>query len=114
MVEDFFDIIYSMHVETGPNGEQIRKHAGQKRTYKAVSKKKTTTNQLKVNNSLEKCELFGLSHMACNLCFLFFVLFLPSSWISAAAFTFKFMSEIFQYCMTTYSLEIRKATHPVL
>lgn len=52
MVEDFFDIIYSMHVETGPNGEQIRKHAGQKRTYKAVSKKKTTTNQLKVKNSL--------------------------------------------------------------
>ncbi|KAM4802990.1 nucleolar protein 4 isoform 5-T5 [Callospermophilus lateralis] len=36
VVEDFFDIIYSMHVETGPNGEQIRKHAGQKRTYKAV------------------------------------------------------------------------------
>ncbi|XP_075849681.1 nucleolar protein 4 isoform X7 [Microcebus murinus] len=35
VVEDFFDIIYSMHVETGPNGEQIRKHAGQKRTYKA-------------------------------------------------------------------------------
>lgn len=48
VVEDFFDIIYSMHVETGPNGEQIRKHAGQKRTYKAVSKK----NQLKVNMSL--------------------------------------------------------------
>lgn len=48
VVEDFFDIIYSMHVETGPNGEQIRKHAGQKRTYKAVSKKK----QLKVNMSL--------------------------------------------------------------
>lgn len=40
VVEDFFDIIYSMHVETGPNGEQIRKHAGQKRTYKAVSTKK--------------------------------------------------------------------------
>ncbi|XP_054250659.1 nucleolar protein 4 isoform X4 [Indicator indicator] len=38
VVEDFFDIIYSMHVETGPNGEQIRKHAGQKRTYKAVTK----------------------------------------------------------------------------
>ncbi|XP_023571155.1 nucleolar protein 4 isoform X3 [Octodon degus] len=37
VVEDFFDIIYSMHVETGPNGEQIRKHAGQKRTYKAIS-----------------------------------------------------------------------------
>lgn len=39
VVEDFFDIIYSMHVETGPNGEQIRKHAGQKRTYKAVSER---------------------------------------------------------------------------
>ncbi|KAI2586503.1 NOL4 isoform 3 [Pan troglodytes] len=38
VVEDFFDIIYSMHVETGPNGEQIRKHAGQKRTYKAIQK----------------------------------------------------------------------------
>ncbi|XP_005998278.1 nucleolar protein 4 isoform X2 [Latimeria chalumnae] len=37
VVEDFFDIIYSMHVEMGPNGEQIRKHAGQKRTYKAIS-----------------------------------------------------------------------------
>ncbi|XP_024436079.1 nucleolar protein 4 isoform X2 [Desmodus rotundus] len=37
VVEDFFDIIYAMHVETGPNGEQIRKHAGQKRTYKAIS-----------------------------------------------------------------------------
>lgn len=42
VVEDFFDIIYSMHVETGPNGEQIRKHAGQKRTYKAVSKTNLT------------------------------------------------------------------------
>ncbi|KAM9198926.1 nucleolar protein 4 isoform 5-T5 [Mergus octosetaceus] len=51
VVEDFFDIIYSMHVETGPNGEQIRKHAGQKRTYKAVSKKKTTTNQLKISET---------------------------------------------------------------
>lgn len=51
VVEDFFDIIYSMHVETGPNGEQIRKHAGQKRTYKAVSKKKNPT-QLKMNISL--------------------------------------------------------------
>ncbi|KAM9260920.1 nucleolar protein 4 isoform 4-T4 [Cariama cristata] len=46
VVEDFFDIIYSMHVETGPNGEQIRKHAGQKRTYKAVSKKTTTKTHI--------------------------------------------------------------------
>ncbi|XP_035284580.1 nucleolar protein 4-like isoform X1 [Anguilla anguilla] len=37
VVEDFFDIIYSMHVERGTNGEKIRKHAGQKRTYKAIS-----------------------------------------------------------------------------
>ncbi|KAB0378162.1 hypothetical protein FD755_009740 [Muntiacus reevesi] len=43
VVEDFFDIIYSMHVETGPNGEQIRKHAGQKRTYKAVNNGKPPT-----------------------------------------------------------------------
>ncbi|XP_067835939.1 nucleolar protein 4-like isoform X5 [Heptranchias perlo] len=37
VVEDFFDIIYSMHVEMGANGEKSRKHAGQKRTYKAIS-----------------------------------------------------------------------------
>nr|XP_006634002.1 PREDICTED: nucleolar protein 4 isoform X5 [Lepisosteus oculatus] len=37
VVEDFFDIIYSMHVENGTNGEKTRKHAGQKRTYKAIS-----------------------------------------------------------------------------
>ncbi|RXM36257.1 Nucleolar protein 4 [Acipenser ruthenus] len=35
VVEDFFDIIYAMHVENGTNGEKTRKHAGQKRTYKA-------------------------------------------------------------------------------
>ncbi|KAM6445639.1 nucleolar protein 4 isoform 4-T4 [Rhynochetos jubatus] len=48
VVEDFFDIIYSMHVETGPNGEQIRKHAGQKRTYKAVSKKPQPTKTYRI------------------------------------------------------------------
>ncbi|KAI1902006.1 hypothetical protein AGOR_G00040270 [Albula goreensis] len=37
VVEQFFDIIYSMHVERGINGEKTRKHAGQKRTYKAIS-----------------------------------------------------------------------------
>ncbi|MBN3286203.1 NOL4 protein, partial [Polyodon spathula] len=37
VVEDFFDIIYAMHVENGTNGEKTRKHAGQKRTYKAIS-----------------------------------------------------------------------------
>lgn len=51
VVEDFFDIIYSMHVETGPNGEQIRKHAGQKRTYKAVSTKTKQKNKQKNPNN---------------------------------------------------------------
>jgi hypothetical protein len=42
MVEQFFDIIYSVHVEAA--GEtQLRgragKHCGQKRTYRAVRKK---------------------------------------------------------------------------
>ncbi|XP_048867367.1 nucleolar protein 4-like isoform X3 [Brienomyrus brachyistius] len=37
VVEDFFDIIYSMHVENVTSGEKSRKHAGQKRTYKAIS-----------------------------------------------------------------------------
>ena len=43
MVEQFFDIIYSVHVEAAGD-TQIRgragKHYGQKRTYRAVSKKK--------------------------------------------------------------------------
>ena len=34
IVQDFFDIIYDVHVETDGRGG---KHAGQKRTYKAVS-----------------------------------------------------------------------------
>lgn len=34
MVEDFFDIIYNVHVEMDGRGG---KHAGQKRTYRAVS-----------------------------------------------------------------------------
>ena len=33
MVEDFFDIIYNVHVEMDGRGG---KHAGQKRTYRAV------------------------------------------------------------------------------
>jgi len=35
VVEDFFDIIYREHVEFGGRG--TGKHAGQKRTYRAVS-----------------------------------------------------------------------------
>ena len=35
IVDDFFDIIYSVHVEMDGRGG---KHAGQKRTYRAVSK----------------------------------------------------------------------------
>lgn len=37
MVEDFFDIIYAMHVEMGADPGRAPKHAGQKKTYKAVS-----------------------------------------------------------------------------
>lgn len=36
IVEDFFDIIYGVHVEMDGRGG---KHAGQKRTYRAVSQK---------------------------------------------------------------------------
>lgn len=37
VVEDFFDIIYAMHVEIGADPGRAPKHAGQKKTYKAVS-----------------------------------------------------------------------------
>lgn len=40
VVEDFFDIIYAMHVEMGADPGRAPKHAGQKKTYKAVSKHK--------------------------------------------------------------------------
>ncbi|XP_061758533.1 nucleolar protein 4-like [Nerophis ophidion] len=36
VVEDFYDIIYTMHVEVTPPGK-TPKHAGQKKTYKAIS-----------------------------------------------------------------------------
>lgn len=36
-MEDFFDIIYAMHVEMGADPGRAPKHAGQKKTYKAVS-----------------------------------------------------------------------------
>ncbi|KAA0714079.1 Nucleolar protein 4 [Triplophysa tibetana] len=35
VVEDFFDIIYAMHVEMGADPGRAPKHAGQKKTYKA-------------------------------------------------------------------------------
>ncbi|XP_069383741.1 nucleolar protein 4-like isoform X2 [Paralichthys olivaceus] len=37
VVEDFFDIIYSMHVEVGSDPGKAPKHAGQKKTYKAIA-----------------------------------------------------------------------------
>ncbi|TMS15726.1 Nucleolar protein 4-like [Larimichthys crocea] len=37
VVEDFFDIIYAMHVEMGADPGRAPKHAGQKKTYKARS-----------------------------------------------------------------------------
>lgn len=36
VVEDFFDIIYSMHVESSAEPGKAPKHAGQKKTYRAV------------------------------------------------------------------------------
>ena len=43
IVDDFFDIIYSVHVEMDGRGG---KHAGQKRTYRAVSKPLIKTCQV--------------------------------------------------------------------
>ncbi|KAM9785765.1 nucleolar protein 4-like [Neosynchiropus ocellatus] len=37
VVEDFFDIIYAMHVEMGSDPGRAPKHAGQKKTYKAIA-----------------------------------------------------------------------------
>ncbi|XP_047425892.1 nucleolar protein 4-like isoform X2 [Mugil cephalus] len=37
VVEDFFDIIYAMHVEISPDPGKSPKHAGQKKTYKAIA-----------------------------------------------------------------------------
>ncbi|KAK7884521.1 hypothetical protein WMY93_027644 [Mugilogobius chulae] len=37
VVEDFFDIIYAMHVEMTPDPSKAPKHAGQKKTYKAIA-----------------------------------------------------------------------------
>lgn len=37
VVEDFFDIIYAMHVEMSPDPAKAPKHAGQKKTYKAIA-----------------------------------------------------------------------------
>ncbi|XP_035016393.1 nucleolar protein 4 isoform X2 [Hippoglossus stenolepis] len=37
VVEDFFDIIYSMHVEVSSDPGKAPKHAGQKKTYKAIA-----------------------------------------------------------------------------
>ncbi|KAM6977192.1 nucleolar protein 4-like [Aplochiton taeniatus] len=37
VVEDFFDIIYAMHVEMGVDPGRAPKHAGQKKTYKAIA-----------------------------------------------------------------------------
>lgn len=37
VVEDFYDIIYAMHVEISSDQAKAPKHAGQKKTYKAVN-----------------------------------------------------------------------------
>lgn len=43
VVEDFFDIIYAMHVEMGADPGRAPKHAGQKKTYKAVKQSCTVS-----------------------------------------------------------------------
>ena len=68
VVEDFFDIIYSMHVETGPNGEQIRKHAGQKRTYKAISERESERER---ENAFQVLLLCLHVNMSAELVFLY-------------------------------------------
>ena len=42
IVEDFFDIIYNVHVEMDGRGG---KHAGQKRTYRALSSSVVVVNE---------------------------------------------------------------------
>ncbi|KAL7860053.1 hypothetical protein SRHO_G00152000 [Serrasalmus rhombeus] len=37
VVEDFYDIIYAMHVEISSDPAKAPKHAGQKKTYKAIA-----------------------------------------------------------------------------
>ncbi|XP_060794038.1 nucleolar protein 4-like b isoform X1 [Neoarius graeffei] len=37
VVEDFYDIIYAMHVEISSDPAKVPKHAGQKKTYKAIA-----------------------------------------------------------------------------
>ena len=63
VVEEFFDIIYDLHVNMeGKNG----KHAGQKRTYRTVSVKyfkKSARNADVVNNSVQINIVRQLSEM---------------------------------------------------
>ena len=61
VVEEFFDIIYDLHVNMeGKNG----KHAGQKRTYRTVSvkyfkKSAVVNNSVQINMVRQLSETFG-------------------------------------------------------
>lgn len=52
VVEDFFDIIYAMHVEVGADPAKVPKHAGQKKTYKAVRKASQSLEPLSISTLL--------------------------------------------------------------
>lgn len=54
VVEDFFDIIYAMHVEMGADPGRAPKHAGQKKTYKAV---RWSPNTFHISGSVTICSL---------------------------------------------------------
>lgn len=58
VVEDFFDIIYAMHVEMGADPGRAPKHAGQKKTYKAVGK----SNQVPAGINFASTALSRLSY----------------------------------------------------
>ena len=52
IVEDFFSIIYGVHVEMDGRGG---KHAGQKRTYRAVSERQTKRQRDKGRTRRQTC-----------------------------------------------------------
>lgn len=70
VVEDFFDIIYAMHVEMGADPGRAPKHAGQKKTYKAVSvlnkhlENIFTIQQTIINLSWTACRY--MDHLCCS------------------------------------------------
>lgn len=78
VVEDFFDIIYAMHVEMGADPGRAPKHAGQKKTYKAVRERtcalRTSTAPSRADDACqnktalrEECFLLALIYLIVSL-----------------------------------------------